>query len=202
MNVPLFPVTDRTARKRASFGALDAKQPGSIDWAWHVLEVLKLRWQRVESDHEQFESLLSEAETHHIWDVVPPGNPYGSRAAMLRAELGVDEDLVRATVQEVKLRDRRGPPPIQERANDSNGIIRPRGGNNGAYTMARLKRDRPDLAARVEAGALSANAAAIEAGWRVRTVTVSLTVPGAVKLLGQLTPDERAEVARSMGWQA
>lgn len=34
------------------------------------------------------------------------------------------------------------------------------------YILKRLKRDRPDLFARVIAGELSANAAAIEAGWR------------------------------------
>ena len=40
------------------------------------------------------------------------------------------------------------------------------GGNNPTYALKRLKRDRPDLAAKVIAGELSANAAAIEAGFR------------------------------------
>jgi hypothetical protein len=39
-------------------------------------------------------------------------------------------------------------------------------GNSRADTIARLHRDRPDLAQKVEAGELSANAAAIEAGFR------------------------------------
>jgi hypothetical protein len=39
-------------------------------------------------------------------------------------------------------------------------------GNLRSYTVARLKRDRPDLAERVIAGELSANAAAVEAGFR------------------------------------
>jgi hypothetical protein len=39
-------------------------------------------------------------------------------------------------------------------------------GTGFAYTLARLKRDRPDLAAQVETGKLSANAAAITAGFR------------------------------------
>jgi len=42
------------------------------------------------------------------------------------------------------------------------------GGTSRAYNIARLKRDRPDLAALVLGGALSANAAAIEAGFRRR----------------------------------
>jgi hypothetical protein len=40
------------------------------------------------------------------------------------------------------------------------------GGMCATYTLARLRRDRPDLAAQVEAGELSAHAAAIEAGFR------------------------------------
>ena len=39
-------------------------------------------------------------------------------------------------------------------------------GNNPTYALKRLKRDRPDLAAKVIAGELSANAAAIQAGFR------------------------------------
>lgn len=41
-----------------------------------------------------------------------------------------------------------------------------KGGTNIVYTLARLRRDRPDLAAQVETGKLSANAAAIQAGFR------------------------------------
>lgn len=39
-------------------------------------------------------------------------------------------------------------------------------GNSPTYALRRLKRDRPDLAERVMSGELSANAAAIEAGFR------------------------------------
>jgi hypothetical protein len=76
----------------------------------------------------------------------------------------------------------------------SNRIPSPRGGTNSAYTVARLKRDRPDLHARVVAGELSANAAAIEAGFRPKTVTIPLTVEGATRLMLKLSDDERDEV--------
>jgi hypothetical protein len=39
-------------------------------------------------------------------------------------------------------------------------------GTSKAYTVSRLKRDRPDLFEKVVAGELSANKAAIEAGFR------------------------------------
>jgi hypothetical protein len=47
-------------------------------------------------------------------------------------------------------------------------------GTNRTYILARLVRDRPDLAAQVEAGEMSAHAAAIELGWAKRVRTVSL----------------------------
>jgi hypothetical protein len=39
-------------------------------------------------------------------------------------------------------------------------------GTSKSYTVSRLKRDRPDLFGKVVAGELSANKAAIEAGFR------------------------------------
>jgi hypothetical protein len=44
-------------------------------------------------------------------------------------------------------------------------------------TLARLKRDRPDLAAQVVDGTLTAHAAAVQAGIRPRTVTIRLDDP-------------------------
>ena len=44
----------------------------------------------------------------------------------------------------------------------------PKGGNVPAYAMARLQRDHPKLAAQVVAGKISANSAAIKAGFLVK----------------------------------
>jgi hypothetical protein len=60
------------------------------------------------------------------------------------------------------------------RANQVDDINLKHGGTGASYLAARLERDRPDLAARVEHGELSAHAAAIEAGFRERTITVPL----------------------------
>jgi hypothetical protein len=60
-----------------------------------------------------------------------------------------------------------------------------------------LKRDRPNLASRVEAGDLSANAAAIEAGFRPKTATVPLTVDGVFRAFMKLSdPEHDAVLAR------
>jgi len=58
-----------------------------------------------------------------------------------------------------------------------------RAGNAADYTIARLRRDKPQLAARVERGELSANAAAIEAAFRRKPLTVPATVDGFVAAL-------------------
>jgi hypothetical protein len=54
-------------------------------------------------------------------------------------------------------------------------------GNASAAALRRLRKDRPDLHAEVMAGEQSANAAAIEAGFRPKTATVPLTVEGKEK---------------------
>ena len=56
-------------------------------------------------------------------------------------------------------------------------------GNKAAYAFARLERDRPDLAQRVRAKELSPHAAAIEAGFRIRTIAVPADPEGAVAAL-------------------
>lgn len=61
------------------------------------------------------------------------------------------------------------PGPGRGKKTGSN-ITRFKRGTKRDYTLARLHRDRPDLAQRVEAGELSANAAAIEAGFRKKPV--------------------------------
>jgi len=65
------------------------------------------------------------------------------------------------------------------------------GGNSRDYTLARLKRDRPDLAEKVIAGQMSANAAAIEAGFRSRKYAIRLdNLELTIETLRRLLPPE------------
>ena len=61
--------------------------------------------------------------------------------------------------------------------------VNSKGGNKSTYALKRLKRDRPDLFRKVVDGKLSANAAAIEAGFRRKTFTVPADVDGAAQAL-------------------
>ena len=64
------------------------------------------------------------------------------------------------------------------------------------YIRARLKRDGHDaLLAQVERGEKSANAAAVEMGWRARMIQCAATVDGFTRaILTHLNPDEQVEV--------
>jgi hypothetical protein len=65
-------------------------------------------------------------------------------------------------------------------------------GNSRRDTLRRLRRDRPDLAERVDAGELSAHSAAIEAGFRKPTATVKVDTPANAlrALTSRFTVDE------------
>ena len=58
-------------------------------------------------------------------------------------------------------------------------MVTPRRGNGVAPTLRRLRRDHPQLADQVDQGKLSANAAAIKAGFRRPTLTVPVDTPDA-----------------------
>lgn len=61
-------------------------------------------------------------------------------------------------------------------------------GTSRAYTVSRLKRESPELFAQVVAGELSANAAAIKAGFR----KVKTPMEQVLHWWGKMTPEERA----------
>ena len=66
--------------------------------------------------------------------------------------------------------------------------------------LRRLRKDRPDLHARVLAGELKVNAAMVEAGFRHRTVTVPIDdVPALAKALRRhLSSDQRTALAQTL----
>lgn len=89
------------------------------------------------------------------------------------------ERLVKGTPVELALQDARNPGrgrPPEKPSNSTNKITH---GTTRAYALDRLKRDRPDLLARVLAGKMSAHAAALEAGFRKPMRSVPVDTPEA-----------------------
>jgi hypothetical protein len=72
-------------------------------------------------------------------------------------------------------------------------------GNNETYLLRRLKRDRPDLAAKVVAGEMSAHAAGKAAGFVKATIQIQPTVPGFLKAAqAHLSPEQRLELKEAL----
>jgi hypothetical protein len=81
--------------------------------------------------------------------------------------IGIEEVQALAKQSESTDRDEKG--RFTSRSDNITTVHR---GTERTYTLRRLARDRPDLVSRIRDGELSANAAAIEAGFRKRTVTL------------------------------
>jgi hypothetical protein len=77
-------------------------------------------------------------------------------------------------------------------------------GNSESAALRRLRKDRPDLHARVLAGELTAHAAAIEAGFRKRTTTIRTDDPESIAatLRRQLDPDVLTHVTKLLTEEA
>lgn len=78
--------------------------------------------------------------------------------------------------------------------------VEPPTGNTVERALLRLGEQRPDLHAQVLAGAKSAHAACVEAGFRRRTITVPVDVERAVATLRRhFSADEIAQMVRLLG---
>ena len=80
------------------------------------------------------------------------------------------------------------------RVDNVNSVQEPKGGNGKTYTLRRLARDNPDLLAKVESGELSANAAAIEAGFRKKLTPLE----AARKAIAKLNEEDRATLVAEL----
>jgi len=85
-----------------------------------------------------------------------------------------------------------------KRGKDNNVILDTPQGNSLSYTLDRLKREAPELFQRVVAKELSANAAAIEAGFRVKTITVPLDPSRAAAALKRSFSREEVDIIREL----
>jgi hypothetical protein len=72
--------------------------------------------------------------------------------------------------------------------------VKPERGTSRPYVLSRLKRARPDLFERVVAGELSANAASIESGFKIKLTAFAQII----KWLPKLSTDERRQLAAEL----
>lgn len=85
------------------------------------------------------------------------------------------------------------------RGRNSSDNIRANFGTSQSYTYRRLRRDAPELAEQVRSGAMTANAAAIAAGFRKRTMTVAIEVDAVERAIrAHFTRAQRRQLAKAI----
>ena len=125
----------------------------------------------------------------------PPPRGLDGREAQLVALCGSDQELVRRLTS--KLREE--VPAAREVGRPSDGgNVRatniPGRSDTADHTVARLKRDDPDLADRVIRGEISADAAAREKGWRKPRIVLTSPEAVAMRIRQHFTADQVARL--------
>jgi hypothetical protein len=161
-------------RVRHAFNALHSGTEGLSAFPVFLLEIINTdAWREVArpdplAEPERFKRFAD-------WIVASPPTGLGAESVDQVKRLAFE------TAAELPLRDALKRPQGQRADLDPNlhnNIIEvPKQGTSHSYTLDRLERERPDLKALVEAKELSANAAAIEAGFRPKTFTVRADDP-------------------------
>jgi hypothetical protein len=149
------------------------KDPKSREFAIQTVIALKRYAEALECDKARVEKELSTIDEHRHWEVLG----YASREEMLAAELSdvgltnvaaVQKTLREAPVVNERLIDKDKSNPGPGRGNKTSDVstrFSGRGSTGATYLAARIKRDHPAIASRVEAGEFrSMRAAAIAAG--------------------------------------
>lgn len=113
----------------------------------------------------------------------------------LGASMALVKRIVRDDPEALDLLDRATVAPAhvhREADNVRVSAVEPEHGNARQYALRKLRKDAPEVHARVLAGELSAHAGMIEAGFRKKATALDQVL----RLLGKLTPEELEDVAK------
>lgn len=182
-------------------------EPGTKTWARGVASKIKNCVSRLDFDVSSVHGWIQIAVEHNAWQVLG----YVSLDVFLVAEAGITQEFIDAirnakkgtTVGDVKdkveaakanplaTEDQKVEPrnPSGRKGKESvDNINRLKGGTDTTYTLRRLARDCPEMLDRIEAGELSVNAAAIQAGIRRKKTPEELVVWNWRKSQSRLVP--------------
>lgn len=162
---------------------------GSPEWCWMTVSLAKRRWERVETTENEWKEVLGDLAL--CVGRIPEDHPYRELDDLLKREIGVNETESRNTIV---LRARGAPEGNQnakknkEPIEQNKGSIRTfkRGDGHREYLTARITRDHPTIAERLERGEFrSVRQAALEAGIVQRMIQVPHDPVKAAKLLAR-----------------
>ena len=147
-----------TEQEMSNVGPLELKAPGSPAWCWQTVSLLQNMWGSIDYNVARYTEVWTTAEEYRIWEKIPYEAPYGS-VEVMKGKLKVgDAAEARAKTALLVIQV----PPRRRRKSD--------------YIAARIKRDHPEIAQRMEHGEFkSASEAARAAGMynRPKTITAS-----------------------------
>ena len=188
----LLVATVERHREDASTAPRNTRVPGSPEWCYQTMTLLKSSYRHIHIDQEHFTHYLNELREHRAWEKVPVDHPYGTEEKMLVAELGKRVDEITAELSAAKhdLRQQERKSVAQELDAEtpslkdvghpgSNSNTQKNDisfGTSAAYAIAKLRKDRPDIHRRVLDGELTANAGMIEAGFRKKRPSQKLSI--------------------------
>jgi len=89
-------------RKMSDTAPRNSRQPGCPLWCYQTLNLLAMGWQSYEIDVERIAKYYESICVFKAWEKIPVEKPYGSKEALLKAELGIeDEDFYKALAKKV-----------------------------------------------------------------------------------------------------
>ena len=148
---------DLSEQDVANVGPLELKDPGSPAWCWQTVSLLQNMWGSIDVNVNRYTEVWETAEEHRIWDKIPYEAPYSS-VEVMKEKLKVG-DAAEARAKTALLAIQAKPPK--------------KGGSD--YT-ARIKRDHPEIAQRMERGEFKSVAEAARAAGiynKAKTITAS-----------------------------
>lgn len=178
--------SDTTEQEQSNIGPRDLKEPGSPAWCWQTVSLLQNMWGSLDLNVVRYEEVWDAAEEHRIWERIPVEEPYGSLEVMQeRLKVG-DKAQARARTSDLIIRTK----PLGRHGRPRNGsqdadqhLAR----GSGEYLAAVIKRDHPEVAARMERGEFTSVAEAARAAGIYREGPKKITAsPDKEKLAGSL----------------
>ena len=78
-----------THRIIASTAPRSSRLPGSAEWCYQTLELLKVSYKHFNIDHRRFAQYLAELREHKAWEKIPVDHPYGDRSGAVSQGLPI-----------------------------------------------------------------------------------------------------------------
>ena len=147
-----------TEQDIANVGPLELKDPGSPAWCWQTVSLLQNMWGSIDFSVNRYQEIWKAAEEYRIWEKIPYEAPYGSVEVMKEKLKVGDAAEARAKTALLAIQAQ----PLRKRVSD--------------YITARIKRDHPEIAQRMERGEFRSIADAARAAGiynRPKTITAS-----------------------------